>query len=160
MDRRSGFSLLEMLLVASFIFMLMGITMPIIDDSGIEARDATRANDLRAVREALAHYKKVHGVYPSTAGAWVGDPTDFGGGGYDENGYIQDLAPDFIPALPRDPDKQFPTNWAGYLYRSDGADYKFMAFGTPENFNNGHPLVDMARPDVAWAVSSPGAAFW
>jgi hypothetical protein len=53
-------------------------------------------------------------------------------GSYDitgENGYIPSLAPTYIPVLPTDP-RQADNN--GYMYKSNGEDYFFMAHGTAE----------------------------
>ena len=62
--------------------------------------------------------------------------------------------------LPSDPDPAFPAGSAGYLYRSNGEDFNFLAHRTPEEFPTDHRFYDSLRPTWAWQVSSPGAESW
>jgi prepilin-type N-terminal cleavage/methylation domain-containing protein len=159
MKRNAGFTIIEMLIVVTILAMLAGILIPVLDDAGESAREARRQSDLKNVQAALESHRRTNGLYPDTADAWQGDMTDNGGFGYDAAGYIPGLVPDFLPSLPKDPDGQYPTASEGYMYRSDGINYKFVLLGTPENFDAGNPYLDPARAD-SWQISSPGAYNW
>lgn len=159
LKRNAGFTIIEMLIVVTILAMLAGILIPVLDDAGESAREARRQSDLKNVQAALESFRRTNGLYPDTADAWQGDMTDNGGFGYDAAGYIPGLVPDFLPSLPKDPDGQYPTASEGYMYRSDGVNYKFVLLGTPENFDAGNPYLDPARAD-SWQISSPGAYNW
>lgn len=158
--RNSGFTIIEMLIVVTILAMLAGILIPVLEDATSSSRDARRASDLKNVQAALESFKRVNGIYPDTSDAWQGDMSDNGGLGYGTTGYIPGLVPDFLPALPKDPDSQFPTASEGYMYRSDGTDFKFVLNGTPETFAIGNPYYDPARATTAWMISSPGGYNW
>lgn len=158
--RQSGFTIIEMLVVVTILAMLAGILVPVLEDGARSARDARRAADLKTMQSALESYKRANGEYPSTNGRWWGDAPVFGSRGYDANGYIPALVPDFLPALPKDPDSEYPKNDMGYVYRSDGTDYKFLANKTPESFPEGNPFTDSVRPTLAWQISTPAAYTW
>lgn len=145
---------------SAFLALLVaGLLRPSGSECGPASREARRISDLKNVQAALASYHRTHGVYPSTEGAWRGDMEVLGGHGYDAQGYIPGLVPQFLPSLPKDPDSQFPDHRRGYMYRSDGVDYKFVLLGTPESFDEGNPYLDPARI-YCWQVSSAGAASW
>lgn len=155
-----GFTLVEILLVASILMLLLGIMIPKLDDDARTARDTRRRWDLRSVQSALLEYQRANGSFPTTDGAWRGDAGNYGGLGYGPAGYIPGLVPDFLPALPRDPDGDFPAAEAGYMYRSDGRDFKFVVHETPEFFPPTDPFYDPQRPGTSWMVSTPGAYDW
>lgn len=160
MKRQAGFTIIEMLIVVTILAMLAGILIPVLEDAAQSSRDARRASDLKNVQAALESYKRVVGTYPSTGDEWWGDMSDNGGYGYDAGGYIPGMVPDFLPALPKDPDSQYPTASAGYMYRSDGTDFKFVINESPESFPTGNPFYDPQRGTTAWQISSPGGYNW
>ena len=159
MKRQSGFTIIEMLIVVTILALLTGILLPVLEGTSASARDARRAADLKSVQAALEAYKRVNGLYPDTGGQWQGDPANFGGMGYDAGGYIPGLVPDFLPALPKDPDPANPGADSGYIYNSDGSDYKFVANASPESFPTGNPFFDPQRAD-SWQVCTPAAYNW
>jgi prepilin-type N-terminal cleavage/methylation domain-containing protein len=162
MKRQAGFTIIEMLIVVTILAMLAGILVPVLQEGQQTARDSRRMADLRSVQSALADYYREFGSYPNTSGAWQGDATDVGGLGYAATGYIPGLVPNHLTALPRDPDAQFPNATDGYMYRSDGTDYKFVLDGTPEDpasFAEGFPFYDPQRTD-SWMITTPGAYTW
>lgn len=159
--RRSGFTIIEMLIVVTILALLAGILVPILEQETVRARDGRRAGDLRSVASALATYKSLTGSYPSTGDEWLGDSSVYGSYGYDGAGYIPGLVPDYLPYLPKDPNPAYPDgSGAGYMYRSDGQDFKFVINATPSEYLLTNPFYDPQRPDSAWQVSSPGGYNW
>jgi len=139
-----------------------GVLMPPVLDghSPDSLRDARRGSDLKNVQAALESFHRTHGEYPSTESEWRGDMTEYGGFGYDAgNSYVPGLVPNFLPSLPKDPDSQYPTHELGYMYRSDGVNYKFVLRGTPDDFSAGNPYLDPVRDD-SWQASSSGGLYW
>jgi len=158
---RSGFTIIEMLIVVTIIALLAGILIPVLEQESQRARDGRRAGDLRSVASALATFRQLNGNYPDTSDAWQGDSQPYGEHGYGSTGYIPSLVPDFLPVLPKDPSPAYPNaSGAGYMYRSDGRDFKFVINATPSTFPLGNNFYDPARPASAWQVSSPGGYNW
>ncbi len=160
MKKNSGFTIIELLIVVMIIAMLAGILVPVLAEGASSARDSRRAHDLRAIQAALADYFEDFKQYPSTNGNWLGDSTNDGGLGYDAAGYIPGLVPDYLPALPKDPDPRYPNATMGYAYRSDGVNFKCIARGTPESYGPSNPFRDPSAPLTNWQVSSPGGYNW
>ena len=158
---RSGFTIIDMLIVVTVLTLLTGILLPILEQETLRARDGRRAGDLRSVASALATYKSVTGSFPDTGDEWRGDSAPFGNYGYDESGYIPGIVPDFLPYLPKDPNPAYPNaTGAGYMYRSDGQDFKFVISATPSTYLTSNPFFDPQRPDSGWQVSTPGGYDW
>lgn len=158
---RSGFTVVELLIVVTILALLAGILAPILEDEAAIARDGRRATDLRTVATAMAHYNEVNGGYPDTGSQWFGDAGGHGGYGYDAAGYIPGIVPDYLPYLPKDPDSNYPDGaTAGYMYRSDGNDFKFVINTTPSTYYISNPFYDPTRPTSGWQVSSPGGYNW
>ena len=149
-----------MLIVVTILAMLAGILIPVLEDAAKSARDARRSADLKVCQSALESYHRVVGTYPDTGDEWFGDMSDNGSYGYDAAGYIPGMVPDYLPALAKDPDSQYPTASAGYMYRSDATDYKFVVNGTPESYPAGNPFYDPQRATTAWQISSPRGYNW
>ncbi len=162
---QSGFSLIEVVVVMLILTLMMGVVAPRFMGRSDDAMNNRRAQDLLNVQKALEMYFSDHGNYPQVSG-WSGDAQNYGGLGYDENCYIPGLVPDYIEALPRDPDTTYPDGGRGYLYRSNGQDYKFLAHQTPTVFgqdleeNKYAKLFDPRRPTHSWQVSSLGGKNW
>ena len=156
---RAGFSLMELVIVLLILVTIAGIALPRFGKVTEKANDSRRIADLQAVEKALEMYKADHGSYPEVSG-WSGDAPSYGGHGYDAEGYIPGLVPDYIQMLPRDPDKQYPDGSKGYLYKSNGKEYKFLAHKTPTTFPTDHRFYDSKRSTWAYQVSSKGGAGW
>lgn len=156
---QAGFTLIELIVTMVMLVTLAGVILPRVTGRTDDAYDARRKSDLIAVEQALNLYHLDNGAYPTSA-AWSGEAPSHGSLGYDQDGYIPGLVPDYLPMLPSDPDPAFPAGNVGYVYRSDGSDFKFLAHRTPEEFPSDHRFYDEQRPDWAWQVSSPGAAGW
>jgi type II secretion system protein G len=160
---KDGFTLIELLVVISIIGLLSSVVMGSLNSARAKARDTVRKMDLDQLQKALALYYQDNGSYPSTGASeydgayWFGEndcseeaKTTSGPGGY-----IPNLAPKYISILPLDLSK--PTNGCdGYLYSSDGKEYKLLSHNTAETgwANFGQKYYDQVRPDWAWAVYS------
>lgn len=128
--------------------------------------------DLKNVETALAGYFNDNAGYVSSGGAWRGGTAyDYWGPvcDYDgANGYVPNLAPTYIKRLPEDPTvgKANPMVGGsinnGYIYYSDGTNYKFLAHCGPESHygDNSWAYYDPIRPTWAWAIYSPGGRNW
>ena len=157
---REGFSLIELMIVLTLLSLMAGVLIPIMANDAATARDATRAYDLRSLQSALRLFHERNGYYPSTDNEWVGDSPVLGMLGYGPNGYIQGLSPNYLPVLPRDPDSKYPVADAGYMYRSDGFDYKVVLHKTPESFSVANAFKDPERPGESWMICTPDAYRW
>jgi prepilin-type N-terminal cleavage/methylation domain-containing protein len=183
----SGFTLIELLIAIAIIAILTAFGTFAFQQALAKARDAQRRNDLKQLQTALQAYYNDYGSYPpttaaylatltitgcvasgSTTGYYCGEDSHHGGRTSD---YIPNLAPKYIRRLPNDPraGKDNFTNSSacdqtrtGYLYISDGSEYKLMAHCTPEQpLNNPKDaLYDPARAINDWAVYTDGAKDW
>src|SRR5680860_400779 len=103
-----GFTLIELLVVIAIIGLLSSIVLASLNSARVKARDANRYSDLWNVKLALEMYYDDHGSYPLTQSPrWWTVCTN----GYDPtaretsgpNGYIPNLAPQYISVLPIEP---------------------------------------------------------
>jgi len=153
---RKGFTLVELLVVIAIIGLLAAFIYTNVTGAMAKGRDARRKSDLSEMQKAVELYYVDNGKYPNTNGQWWGVCVN--GGNHDisgANAYIPGLTPKYMRELPVDP-LDFRTDWSGYLYRSDGLNYKILSHQTgPESF----PLIsqsfyDPVRPTWAWMVCS------
>lgn len=171
---KSGFTLIELLVVISIIGLLSSVVLASLNSARAKSRDAVRRSDLNQLRTALELYYDNHGNYP-IATTWYGvtsmhDSTYIQLSG--PLGWIPNLAPENISKLPKDPGGKISGIDTGYLYHSNGIDYKLLAFQTTETIcpiPPGDGMYDPARnPGSQWgpttsctfAVYTPGAAGW
>lgn len=161
MKSRSGFTIVELLIVIVVIAILA--TISVVAYNGVQSRaDATKVtSDLKAVNDALQVYYAEKGVYPSSSGQWYGYT-----GGYQTTSYVPGLAPSYIDALPQPRNK---TAAFEYIYYSNGTDYKLIAHdgggGTSSGFAKICPSMPASMKDPSrscWAAgywSQGGASF-
>lgn len=167
MKKFPGFTLIELLVVISIIGVLSAIGLTSYEGSRKASRGAQRKAALREVATALAAYNASNGAYPIN-NAWWGECSGYGSHPRTgANGYIPNLAPDYIDELPRDPRYPSPgvcdAGSSCYLYYSNGTDYKLLAHCTPESYPaaDKNPFYDPSRPTWSWQVhSSPASAGW
>lgn len=165
---KKGFTLIELLLVVAVIGILSVIIIIGVNPTQrmAEARDAQRKTYLKNLQTALETYYVKNLSYPTTSGTWRGEPSGYGG--YTTN-YIPNLVPDYVKVLPNDPraNQVNPITSGicgagsnGFLYRSNGVDYKLLDHCAPESYPTSQLYYDPIRPTWAWQVSSPGGSGW
>lgn len=149
---QKGFTLIELLVVASIISLLSSFILFSVNKATTRSRDAAHKSEMRQLQNALENYHLEYGVYPSTGSEWWGK--SFQGGGRDE--YIVGLVPTYISKLPIDPTSLLPgSDWNGYLYKSDGNDYKLMFYGVMNSYPlPGQAFYDPVRPTQAITICS------
>lgn len=159
-----GFTLIELLVVISIIGLLSSMAVYALNVARVKARDASRKVSMKQIQTALELYYDANSAYPSTGGSWFGVCVN--GGSKTTSGasaYIPGLTPTYMVALPVDP-LNVRTGWSGYLYRSDGANYKLLDHSIgPESFPSaGQPFYDPVRPTWAWMLCStnPACSSW
>jgi type II secretory pathway pseudopilin PulG len=160
-----GFTFIGVVVTVTVLAMLAGILLPSqdsrSDDHAKPSYDSHRVASLKGVQGALAVYKIINGHYPDTNNAWQGDAAAYGSFTYDATGYIPGLVPDIITALPKDLAPEFPNaTTGGYMYRSDGIDFKFVINDCPGLYPADNPFFDPTRETTAWQISSAGAYNW
>jgi len=177
-NRQTGFTLIELMVAISIITLLASILLVIVANARVKARDTTRKQTLLQLAKALELYYSDNGSYPSTVYS--------GGvqGNYEKgwcvvqqefctysgpNGYIPNLAPQYIGQLPSDPLVGqplggAPPGYSGYYYFSDGKDYKVKAAYTNEEAvfpaDQNDPFHDPAGRWSSYVVYTPGGASW
>jgi uncharacterized protein (TIGR02145 family)/prepilin-type N-terminal cleavage/methylation domain-containing protein len=131
MKSEKGFTLIELLIVIAIVGVLSTVVLASLNSARAKARDSARISNVKQVQTALSMYHSDYGSYPVSEGQdWAGNGADYGSlDTSGENGYIPNLAPTYIKELPIDPNQ---TDANGYIYKSDGNDYFFMAHGTAE----------------------------
>ncbi|OGH23648.1 MAG: hypothetical protein A2958_02645 [Candidatus Levybacteria bacterium RIFCSPLOWO2_01_FULL_38_13] len=162
---RQGFTLIELLIVIAVLGVLAAMVLVVVNPGKrmAQTRDAQRKTQLSQVKRALEAYMAVNGNYPLTGvnNEVFGDAVDYGNMGYEgPNGYIPNLAPNHIKRLPQDPRLHTPgsknnncnSDHAGFLYKSDGVEYKIILHCTPENYDDADKnFIDPTRDgDSVW----------
>jgi len=183
--RQQGFTLIELLVVVAIIGIIASAVVVNLTIARSRARDARRKADLKTIQTALEVYLAEKDQYPSTLGIagcpagssgvpFCGEPNNFGSKDYrGPQGYIPNLAGDYVDQLPVDPLVGKPSIFAaqkqpncspeqaGYLYGSNGTDYKLIANCTPETaVDPSSPFYDPVRPNWAFSLASAGARGW
>lgn len=163
-----GFTLVELIVVITIIGILATLGIRSYVESMKSTRDAKRYSDLKELKDALDIYYAQNGDFPSTSNAWwtvctSGQDTtarDLTGA----NGWIPNLAPGFIEELPVDPSGCIGGDYDGYIYRSNGTDYKIATDWTAEigtECQSGKAFYDAQRADPRFcSVSTAGASNW
>lgn len=122
LKRKSGFTLIELLVVISIISVLSIASLYTLNIAVPRARDQKRYKDLDLMEAALYSFYTQNGRFPDTGLAWQGVCNSF-------PDWIPGLVPEFISSLPQDPQgcRDNGGNFDGYIYRSNGTDFKVAA---------------------------------
>jgi len=152
----SGFTLIELLVVIAIISLLSSVVMAGLNSARTKSRNTTRMESLKQLQTALENYYSDNNAYPTTGGSWFG--VSVNGGSKTTSGvnaYIPGLTPTYISVLPTDP-QNIKTGWSGYLYRSNGANYKLLSHsrGPEGTWGSTFAFYDPIRSTWAWQVSS------
>ncbi len=99
--KKKGFSLIELLVVATIIIVLTTIGLVSYQIANVRARDTKRKADLEQIRAALEMYRTENGLYPATKEAL-------------ETDYIKDL-----PTDPKSYTYYYVRNVSTYAYTLD-----------------------------------------
>jgi prepilin-type N-terminal cleavage/methylation domain-containing protein len=148
MKGKRGFTLVELIVVFSVIAILASLLVLGMTETRNRSRDSDRQADLRLMQNAIELYKNKYGRYPAGcngANTWSGQTvtalsTNRCTSASQE--YIVGLAPEFIPALP----KELKPNGdnSGYMYyvNTDGSTFKLVAYRTVESefVSDTHPF--------------------
>ena len=160
-----GFTLIELLVVIGIIGLLATIITMNVQSARQKARCGKRRADIVSLQAPLEAYYDVNKAYPRTGNALWGTCPSFGSHDvYGSNGWIPNLAPIYIRRLPSDPNPS-STNRC-YLYRSEGNNYKILAYQAQQDgctLNDPKDtLYDPVRPTAAWMVCSgePACSSW
>jgi len=162
-NKSSGFTLIELLVVIAVIGILSSVVLASLNSARTKGRDARRKSDMKQVQLALEMYFDDNSAYPSTSNVWWGVCDN--GLNKDTSGasaYIPGLTPSYISVLPLDP-LDVRTGWNGYLYKSDGINYKLISIYSPESYPGaGDVFYDPTRPTWSWKLCSaePACSSW
>ena len=162
-NKQSGFTIVELLIVIVVIAILAAIS--IVAYNGIQSRaEVSKINsDLASINKAIHMFYIDTGAYPNPTSPWRGY---YGYGGHGAN-LLSDLIPKYISSMPVP--KQVSTT-SDYLYRSDGINYKLIAFDSGGSTGTGYAklcsiavtansrLQDPSRNCWAWGYWSNGGA--
>lgn len=135
MKSKSGFTIVELLIVIVIIAILA--TLVIISYNGIQqrARDAKRINDIKSVAKAVEAYYAINGTYPSTGGlgfgSALGDANCTDAGTHTAN-WVPNVTPGFMSALPQSEGPRTTTYPRCYKYVSNGSFYVISAWMAAE----------------------------
>lgn len=176
---RSGFTLIEILVVIAIIGIILSILTVNFNEARKKSRDKARQSDLKSLQLAIEAYRAQNGEYPAAGcgaggNVWVTPGQVSGGFDVSCSTYIAGLAPDYIGALPTDPSMENETG-KGFMYRTDNtrSTYKVMVNRSIEtdfisSFDDEFsrcPYVTAGCPSAAanadvYAVYSTGAEDW
>lgn len=160
MKTNKGFTLIELLVVIAIIGVLSSVVLASLNSARAKGRDTKRKVEMISIQTALEMYRLDNNAYP-VAGTWYGYQTvgcGVAGTLSGPTGYIPNLAPKYMASLPVDPSNNFG-GCHGYLYYSNGTNYKLLDHEVPESWPvAGTKFYDPVRPNWSWAVCDDKAS--
>lgn len=162
-----GFTLVELLVVISIIALLSSIATASLNGARKKSRIAKRLADMKTVQTAIELYYDANGSYPNPSGTWTGNPWRSecnAWGTFASGDVIPGIVPTYLTTFPSDPKMDKPASTSCYIYRSNGADYKFLdhsisEFSSADYFSQ-PALVDTNRDGGANLTIIDGTAPW
>ena len=160
--KEKGFTLIELLIVMAIIALLLSIVSVGLRNATMQAKEITRITDLRSIKLALDAYFIENYSYPNSlggAGEWDGLYSCWGDA---DTNWIPGLVPEYMGLLPKDP-RNNDVCGEQYIYKSDGADYKLLAYNPTDcswvvtRYPN---LADPVRDCWAYGYWTTGAVSW
>ena len=136
-NKKSGFTLLEILLVVGIIAILAGIVIVAINPSKQLAtvRNTERKSDIKQISNALQQYYIDNAHYPTSTPATLTDICDTGSSPYPASSVtcgslfnLSVLVPTYLTAIPKDP-QATTTGATGYQFMKDAS--KRIAVSAP-----------------------------
>ena len=135
LGKRSGFTLMEMLVVIAIIAMLAGMLLPALSKARIRARVAKATAEMTNIRVAIEQYYADYSTYPTNDSYWNYENIDQVGTNYGALYKLRDDPKAYMSSIPMDPfDKSVP-----YMY-----------------FSNGDNIGGTSDTAVAWVMFSRG----
>ncbi len=163
-----GFTLIELLVVIAIIGILASVILVSLNSARAKARDSLRIQEANQLQTALAAYYTDNGSYPlayppgTYGGVNAGVCSTANGTTSGPTAYINGLTPNYIATLPVDPNPG--GNCTGFLYGSDGTNYKLLIHNVWEEKYPaaGTTFYDPVRPTWALMVCSgePACSSW
>jgi type II secretion system protein G len=167
LNKIKGFTLIELLVVIAIIGLLSSVVLASLQTARAKARNANRFSDLVQVETALTGYFSDNGSYPSTGGGWWSACDGSHTAKSSNNPYIPGLSI-WFQTIPTDPNGCNSYALSGYIYASNGTDYKFATDWSAENnaCPAGSTFYDPNRGNASpgnanfCSIYTPGAAQW
>jgi general secretion pathway protein G len=136
LDLRSGFTLIELMVVIIILGILATIVMPRVLDLPVQARRRAAAAQIAILKAALERYAVDTGEYPATGQglkALVGDPGAKGWGGP----YLQD------GRVPEDP-------WGNaYVYVGQAREFEIICYGADGQSGGSEAGADISSKNLS-----------
>ena len=156
--RRSGFTIVELLIVIVVIAILAAITIVAYNGIQDRAKFVQKEGDIKNLQKLVEMYKAAYGSYPTTSGGWRYQRTS-------GNDFIPGIVPEFASTLPQVTDGPTGSGTNNtYIYISNGTDYKLMRLYQPSIPAGEWAQVPASMKDQnssytdRWGVWSPGGA--
>jgi type II secretion system protein G len=155
---RTGFTIVELLIVIVVIAILAAITIVAYNGIQERARFSSYRSDIAMINKAVLLYYADNGAYPggATGNCWTNVASGTGN-------FISGLAPTYIQKIPDTPNWSGGQNYYAYCFSANGADYKVLRLApsgqtVPSIESSSDVKMDPSRPGRAWGIWSPGGS--